>query len=179
MNALQTSHLRLIPLSRTQLQLYLDDPATLEKDLGHPVSRRIVTDRVRRAIGMKLPKMAAVEEIHHAWYTYWLLVIKDVSFGAGLAGFKGHPDEHGEAEIGYGIDPAFQKKGYMTEAVLALTAWAFREPACLFVVAREVLKTNLASQRVLAKVGMSVYEETGDTLSYRVSRPGPKPGRIS
>ncbi|MBN2086248.1 MAG: GNAT family N-acetyltransferase [Anaerolineales bacterium] len=177
MSVLQTTRLSLLPLNRRQLRLYLDDPATLEKDLGHPVSRGIVTDRVRRAVGMKLSKMAAVEEIHHAWYTYWLLIIKNASFGAGLAGFKGLPDEHGDAEIGYGIDPAFQNKGYMTEAVLALTAWAFREPACLAVIARDVVKSNVASQRVLAKVGMYVYEESGDNLSFRVPRAGPTSAR--
>jgi ribosomal-protein-alanine N-acetyltransferase len=175
---LETSRLSLIPLSRRHLQQYLDDPAALEMELGHPVSRGIVTDRVCRAIEMKLSKMTAVEEIRHAWFTYWLLVIKDVSFGAGLAGFKGSPDEHGEAEIGYGIDPAFQGKGYMTEAAKALIAWAFREPGCLAVVARDVMRWNIASQKVLDRVGMKVYEGKDETLSYRISRAGSEAGRI-
>jgi ribosomal-protein-alanine N-acetyltransferase len=176
MTILRTSRLYLFPLSRRQLQLYLDDPASLEKEIGHPVSRELVTDRVRRAIGIKLSKMAAVQESSHAWYTYWLLVNADPPFGAGLAGFKGYPDERGETEIGYGIDPAFQGKGYMTEAAKVLIAWAFRQPDCLAVVARDVMRGNIASQKVLAKAGMAVYEETDDLLSYRISRAESKPG---
>ena len=122
---------------------------------------------------MKLSKMAAAPESLHAWYTYWLIVIADLPFGAGMAGFKGVPDKHGEAEIGYGIDPAYRRKGYMTEAVRELIAWAFREPECRAVVARGVMRSNIASQKVLVHAGMSVYDETDDTLSYRISRAAP------
>jgi ribosomal-protein-alanine N-acetyltransferase len=176
MTVLRTSRLTLFPLSRHQLQQYLDDPAALEKEIGNPVSRELITDWVRRAIGMKLAKMAAAPESRHAWYTYWLIDIPDLPFGAGLAGFKGFPDECGESEIGYGIDPAFQGKGYMTEAVRALIAWAFQEPACGSVVARGVKKWNIASQKVLTKSGMAVYEETGEGLNLRISRAAPVSG---
>ncbi len=176
MTFLSTRRLSLLPLSLRQLRLYLEDPSALEKEIGHPVSRGLVTDRVRRALGMKLSRMASVPESRHSWFTYWLLVIKEAPFGAGMAGFKGFPDAQGEAEIGYGIDPAFQGKGYMTEAVEALIAWAFREPDCLAVVARGVMRENIASQKVLEKAGMSVYEETEDMLSYRISRDAPGSG---
>ena len=170
MTGLHTLRLSLFPLSPRQLKWYLDDPSALEKEIGYPVSRKLMDDNVRRAIGMKLAKMAAAPELLHDWYTYWLIVTKDAPFGAGLAGFKGVPDGNGEAEIGYGIDPAQRGKGCMTEAAGALIAWAFREPACLAVVARGVLRSNIASQKVLLHLGMSVYDETDDTLSYRISR---------
>jgi ribosomal-protein-alanine N-acetyltransferase len=173
MTVLRTNRLSLLPLSPRQLKLYLDDPSALEKEIGYPVSRELADDNVRRAIGMKLSKMAAAPELQHAWYTYWLIVIADLPFGAGMAGFKGGPDKHGEAEIGYGIDPAFQGKGYMTEAVKALIAWAFREPECRTVVARGVMRSNIASQKVLVHAGMSVYDETDDTLNYRIARAAP------
>jgi ribosomal-protein-alanine N-acetyltransferase len=173
MGMIKTERLSLIPLNRRQLQDYRDDPAALEKKLGYPISRNIISDRVRRAIGMKLSKMEAVEEFRHVWYTYWLLVSADPPFGAGLAGFKGFPDANGESEIGYGIDPAWQGKGLMTEAVAALIHWAFAEPECRAVVARDVLKTNLASQKVLAKAGMIMYAETSETLCLRIFRAEP------
>jgi len=91
-----------------------------------------------------------------------------------LAGFKGFPDQNGEAEIGYGIDPGCQQQGYMTEAVQRLITWAFEEPACLSVVARDTKKGNVASQRVLAKVGMQAYEESEDALWLRVERGNPE-----
>jgi hypothetical protein len=73
---LHTERLDLIPLSAVQLQLYLEQPALLEQELGFPISREILTERVQRAIRMKLTRMAHVEEARLAWYTYWLMVIR-------------------------------------------------------------------------------------------------------
>jgi len=170
MRVLSTRRLGLIPLSTQQLRLFLENPEQLEADLGLPVSRAIVTDRLQRAIKMKLVKMTGVEEDRIFWYTYWLLVIRGIPFGAGLAGFKGFPDEHGEVEIGYGIDPLHQNQGYMTEAVEELIGWALEEERCQSIVARDVDKANTASQRVLTRLGMTVYEETASGLSYRIVR---------
>jgi RimJ/RimL family protein N-acetyltransferase len=167
---LDTERLVLIPLSPVQLQLYLEQPDRLEQELGFPISRAIITERVQRAIRMKLAKLAQVEPARSAWFTYWLLVIRAAPFGAGLAGFKGFPDQNGEAEIGYGIDPGCQGQGYTTEAIQRLIAWAFEEPACRWVVARDTQKANLASLRVLAKLGMQVYQESEDALWLRVGR---------
>jgi ribosomal-protein-alanine N-acetyltransferase len=171
---LHTERLDLIPLSPLQLQLYLEQPAQLEQELGFPISRGIITERVQRAIRMKLAKMAPIEQARLAWYTYWLLVIRLAPFGAGLAGFKGFPDQNGEAEIGYGIDPGCQQQGYTTEAVGRLIGWAFEEPACRWVVARDTKKANVSSLRVLAKVGMQVYGESEDALWLRVAREAAK-----
>lgn len=167
---LHTERLDLIPLSPVQLQLYLEQPAQLEQEIGYPISRAIVTERVQRAIRMKLARMAHIEQARLAWYTYWLLVIRAAAFGAGLAGFKGFPDQNGEVEIGYGIDPGYQGQGYTTEAVQRMITWAFEEAACLSVVARDTKKLNVASQRVLAKVGMKVYQESDDAFWLRVER---------
>jgi|GEM_PF-236754 len=179
---LYTDRLQLICLNRAQLQAYLEDPARLERELGFAVSRDIVTASLVRALNFKIEKMSIADESLHQWYTYWLLVVSDVPFGAGLVGFKGRPDEHGEVEIGYGIDPAYQRRGYMTEAVRALIAWAFRQAECRAVTAPNTLKTNPASNRVLAKVGMRVYIEGAHGLWWRIdrpkARPGPPPGTL-
>ena len=178
---LRTDRLDLIPLSTVQLRQYLEQPAFLEQDLGFPISQAIITERVQRAIRMKLARMAHVEEARLAWYTYWLLIIRGTpAFGAGLIGFKGFPDQNGEAEIGYGMDPDYQRQGYTTEAVRRMIAWAFEEAACLAVVARDTKKSNDASLRILAKVGMKVYKETEDAYWLKVERGIAKvPGWIS
>lgn len=167
---LQTDRLRLLALSDQQLRRYLETPDQLEIELGIPVSRAVVTARVQRAIQMKLDKMAYVHPDRWSWYTYWLIIVHTIPFGAGLAGFKGFPDQYGESEIGYGIDPAYQGKGYMTEAAHCLIQWAFCEPACQAVVARDTKKWNMASRRILEKVGMRVYAESEDALWYRLDR---------
>ncbi|MBN1440516.1 MAG: hypothetical protein JW929_13990 [Anaerolineales bacterium] len=58
MACLQTERLNLFPLSPDQLRQYQEDPESLEADLGLALSRALLSERVRRAIGMKLEKMA-------------------------------------------------------------------------------------------------------------------------
>ncbi|MBV9958551.1 MAG: GNAT family N-acetyltransferase [Acidobacteria bacterium] len=72
--------------------------------------------------------------------------------------------------MGYGIDAVYQNRGYVTEAVRAMIAWAFREPECLFVTAPHTARSNPASNRVLEKAGMRVYHQTETELFWRVSR---------
>ena len=170
MSQIQTERLRLYPLRLDQLQCYIASPEVLEQELGVDVSREIVTDQLRRAIALKAAKMEHAAPSEHAWFTYWLIVVKDSLFGAGLAGFKGFPDAHGQAEIGYGIDPACQNKGYMTEAVKGLIQWAFQDPRCRAVIAPNTKKWNIASNHVLKKVGMRVYGETEEALDWRIDR---------
>jgi ribosomal-protein-alanine N-acetyltransferase len=168
--AIETERLRLVALSRRQLQQYLDSPGGLEVELGIPVSRAILTDRVRGAIAKKVARMAGADLAAHPWYTYWLAIVRDVPFGAGLLGFKGVPNQAGEVEIGYGIDPEYEGQGYTTEAARALIGWAFRDPACLAVVAPGTLKMNVGSNRVLQKLGMRLVAESDDANDWRVER---------
>lgn len=167
---IQTARLRLLPLTVEQLAQVLEDPGKLETALSVRISRAMVTERMRRAIGMKLEKMALAPRQDHPWYTYWLVVIVEANFGAGLAGYKGIQNGKGVVEIGYGIDPAYQSQGYITETVRALIDWAFSDPECRRVVARETPKSNPASLRVLEKVGMKVYAESGEALWLGIDR---------
>jgi ribosomal-protein-alanine N-acetyltransferase len=100
MKNIPTDRLTLMPLSIDQLHDYLDGAQALE---GMRVSRALLTERLRRAIGIKIERMAAAEEDDHPWLTYWLIVVSEDGFGAGMAGFKGVPNEAGEVEIGYGL----------------------------------------------------------------------------
>ena len=170
MTQIQTERLRLIPLTLDQLQNYIAGPEVLKQELGFDVSREIVTDRLRRAIAMKIAKMERAALSEYGWYTYWLIVIEDSPFGAGLAGFKGPPNAQGQAEIGYGIDPAYQNNGYMTEAVKALIEWAFQDTRCRSVIAPDTKKWNVGSNHVLKKVGMRIYGETEEALNWRIDK---------
>ena len=167
---IQTERLLLLPLSLEQLESYLANPEPLEQGLGLKVSREVVTDRLQRAIAIKLAKMRRAAPAEHAWYTYWLIVITASRFGAGLAGFKGLPDAQGQVEIGYGIDPACRNQGYMTEAVKGLIAWAFQDARCQAVIAPDTKRWNVASQHVLEKVGMRVFGETQEALDWRIDK---------
>lgn len=85
------------------------------------------------------------------WYAPWKMLSKDSKVFVGDLCFKG-PAKNGAVEVGYGILPKFEGIGYMTEAVKAITKWAFAQKDVLFVEA-ETDPENRASQRVLEKCG--------------------------
>ena len=58
----------------------------------------------------------------------------------------------------------------MSEAVTAMIQWAFQSPNCLYVIAPGTVRANTASCRVLERVGMHVYDETEETLSWRIEK---------
>jgi RimJ/RimL family protein N-acetyltransferase len=159
----------LLALTPGQLARLVEDPGRLEQEIGFPISRDNQNAVTRRAIRLKLAKMINAEPELYPWCSYWLVVVEAARFGAGLVGFKGTPDGCGEVEIGYGIDPAFRNQGFMTEAVRALMAWAFEDPTCQAVIA-DPRQDNVASQRVLAKAGMTVCQETRDAQLWRIDR---------
>ena len=168
MNIISTERLELFPLTQTQLELGLSDLSKLEDELSMVIAQDFVTERVQRAIRMKVEKMRKAMPSIHAWYTYWLIVIKEEKVGAGMLGFKGYPITKGSTEIGYGIDPAYQNKGYMTEAVQALINWAFSHPFCKEITATEVY--NPASRRLLEKLGATQTEGNEKFTSWKIQR---------
>ena len=167
----ESERLRLVPLSAAQLEFLLSRPRQLEAELGFSISRPVTsTAVVRHAIRLKQQRLISSGEEEFPWYTYWLLVITADRFGAGLIGFKGVPDDHGEVEIGYGIDPDYRRKGYTTEAARMLIDWALEQPPCMVVTAWSD-KDNQASARVLEKVGMTMARETAEQFCWVRGKP--------
>lgn len=168
MTEINTSRLRILELSQQQLELCLSDLHQLEEQLDTTIARDFFTERVLRAIRIKIEKMRKADVSQHAWFTYWLIIIKDENIGPGMLGFKGYPNEEGSTEIGYGIDLAHQNKGYMTEAVQALIDWAFTHSFCNVITATEV--ENPASSRLLEKLGMQLIERTETSTSWETRK---------
>jgi RimJ/RimL family protein N-acetyltransferase len=112
--------------------------------------------------------MRKAKVAQHEWFTYWLIVIKEESVGAGMLGFKGFPNEKGSTEIGYGLDPAYQGKGYMGEAVQALIDWAFTHPFCKVITATEV--ENPASKRLLERLGAQLVRASDHSTSWEIRK---------
>ncbi len=163
-----TPRLQLVSLDRRQLELTLQDIEALETSLKISLMREFLTERACRAIRMKIDKMQKADISRHDWLTYWLVVIREEQVGAGVLGFKGFPDENGSTEIGYGIDPAYQGKGYMGEAVQALVDWAFIHPFCKVVTASEV--ENPASRRLLERLGARLVSVTEHSTSWEIRK---------
>ena len=91
------------------------------------------------------------------WHAVWYMERKDrPGTVIGDLSFKGlGPD--GGTELGYGLREGWCGKGYMTEAVRAISAWALAQTGVTRVEA-ETAPENLASQRVLERAG---YHPTG------------------
>ena len=92
------------------------------------------------------------------WYAIWNICLDGRIIGN--LSFKGIADD-GCIEIGYGIDDAFQGKGYATEAVTAVVRWANSQP-CVKRIEAETAPDNLASQRVLSKAGFVATGKMGE-----------------
>ena len=165
---LTTRRLSLVCLTASQLERCLYHLPALEAELGFPMDWDVIDVNVTRALGIKLVKLSVMPLEQHPWQTYWLIVVKATPVGVGLIGFKSYPNAAGETEIGYGIAPKYQGRGYMTEAVGALCAWAFSHPFVCAVTATTV--TNPASNRVLEKVGAQIVSADEKSTNWKIQR---------
>ncbi len=138
--------------------------------LGVPIAPGTASQASLRAMTVKVKKMQNVVPSAHSWYTYWLIQLQAPAIGVGLIGFKGAPDGRCEAEIGYNMAPAYRCRGYMSEAVQAMMAWAWAQPGCDAIRA-VTAQDNLPSQRVLQKTGWVIDEVRDEVFVWRVWRP--------
>jgi RimJ/RimL family protein N-acetyltransferase len=86
------------------------------------------------------------------------LVIGDV-------GFMGPPDATGAVSVGCAITEDARGEGYATEALTALLEWA-RGQSGLTCVLADTTRSNLASQRLLERVGLHRIGEDGELIYY-------------
>lgn len=85
------------------------------------------------------------------WYAPWSIVRKSDGEFIGDIEFKGTA-VNGAVEIGYGVEAEYEGRGYATEALRGMCAWAFEQSGVTLVEA-ETAPDNAASQRVLEKCG--------------------------
>jgi RimJ/RimL family protein N-acetyltransferase len=83
----------------------------------------------------------------------------------GDVGFMGPPDDTGAVIVGCAIIDDARGQGYATEALSALLDWA-REQSGLTCVLADTTRSNLASQRLLERVGLHRIGEDGELLYY-------------
>ncbi|GAA0844439.1 GNAT family protein [Streptosporangium amethystogenes subsp. fukuiense] len=111
---------------------------------------------------------------HPAWlgqYGHRQIIERDSGLVVGSIGLFWPPSD-GVLEIGYGIVPSRQGRGYAPEATRALTEYAFTAPGVRTVYANVELP-NPSSIRVLEKAG---FQQAGtdperNTVRYRATPP--------
>lgn len=110
------------------------------------------TDAALRQAYLEMLQGCVNDPENRQWHAVWLMELKEApGIVVGDFSFKGL-NADGMVEIGYGLRDGCCGKGYMTEAVRTVCAWALAQPFVTRVEA-ETEPDNTASQRVLAACG--------------------------
>jgi [ribosomal protein S5]-alanine N-acetyltransferase len=166
---LQTTNLRITALSKEQLSNYCLTDYILENSLNVRTISRVVPEFLTNVINTKIiPPLNDVTK-NPLYYTFWTIISKQENIMVADLCFKGEPNANGEIEIGYGTYPAFEGKGFMTEAVGAMIVWAFEQPNVLSVLA-QTDPTNIASQKILEKNNFVQYGQTTENILWRIDK---------
>jgi [ribosomal protein S5]-alanine N-acetyltransferase len=121
------------------LHEYLSDPAIYEFEPGEPID-------FDRAVQIARERASATD--------FWAIELRDSRKMIGHLYFKQiEPAELRTWELGYIVNPAYQRKGYATEAAAALLRKAFEEKHIHRVFAH-CNPENPASWKVLERVGL-------------------------
>lgn len=145
---LKTPRLMILPLTLEQVRLHIAGGTLLEEAMGVRPGHRDVTEPLASILRHFTIPFLQNPGRQPIFDTLWIAIDTQLNQFVADTKFKGPPDEEQTVEIGYGTYPAFQRRGYMTEIVGAMTAWALSQPTIRRVVAETALD-NLASQSVL------------------------------
>jgi ribosomal-protein-alanine N-acetyltransferase len=106
------------------------------------------------------------------WVT-GVLVDDETGAVVGGAGFHGAPDANGMVEAGYGVDPAFRRRGYARAALLHMIDRARADPSVrvfrLTVSPDNAASLGLVAQLPFVEVGEQWDDEDGPETIFELS----------
>ena len=140
-----------IPTARTRLRpVSMEDMGDLHRLWTDPQMRRFFWD------DEVIPRQRAGDAVREAVEGFGLWISERTQGGGALIGFCGlrYLDDGPKVEILYGISPPEWGRGFATEVALAVLRYGF-ERAGLTRVLGVADAGNLASRRVLEKIGMT------------------------
>ena len=101
-----------------------DDRQSLSKaDFTNPL--RVLID-FQGPLAWRVPQVKADAAVNK-WFVRWI-VLKENREVIGSTSFHSDPDKNGMIEIGLGIEPEYQNKGYAKESLLGMWRWALTHP---------------------------------------------------
>lgn len=170
---IESDRLKLIPLKHHQLLLYDEHWDELQRTLGLQETVMEMSEHVKADIAEALhhfwlPNTHQYPDLYY-WYTNWLVMLKPLNVAIGGIGFNGYPDDYGETSIGYMIDEQHRGNDYATEALKAICNWGFKF-SILKNVKADTGVNNLASQKVLSKVGFQKLEQRDESIYYVLNK---------
>jgi RimJ/RimL family protein N-acetyltransferase len=156
----------------------------MEPGISHPrietarlVLEPVTTEIARAVIAGDLSSLSVAEDWPHEDTVDAMSIVVENDAGSvwlilldgrviGDCGTSGAPSPSGEVVIGYGLGASSRGRGFATEAMRAVCAWLFAQPEVTRIVAVGVLAGNIASRRVLEKLGFVVARESDQDVSY-------------
>jgi ribosomal-protein-alanine N-acetyltransferase len=162
MQTLETNRLKLIPFSLDLMKAAMTDKAKLGEMLGVGVPDSWPGSDLAEALPIFVKN---IDPSNPVWD--WLIIHKADRVLIGDVGFMGGPDEEGVVEIGYSIVPEYRNQGYATEMASSLIQWALQRQEIKMIIAK-TLKDNIASIKVLVKIGMHCVGVEGDYLKWEI-----------
>ena len=160
-----TERLVLFPYTAENLHLFNTDRAGFEAQFG-VVYDGEETDSLLAGFLRELEGELAADPENSFFLTEFLMVLKENSRIIGTVEYKQAP-AGGVTEVGYGMNPAYTGRGYMTEALTALLE-AGRARG-LRAVRADTAPENLRSQHVLERCGFRFLRRDGDRLWWEIS----------
>jgi len=161
---LHTERLTLVALTPDLARAALENRAKLGRMLG----ARVPQTWPGADFARMLPRIArGFEHVSPGAEPTRLIVHERDRVLIGETGFHGPPDGSGTIEVGYSIIPAYRGQGFASEATRALIDRALSRPGIRRIVA-ECLDDNVASIKVLEKLGMRRTGSVGETLRFEL-----------
>lgn len=153
---------RLLAVDRADPRLWRD--RGFANPLGHLVDEP-------GPLPYRIPRIEADPQA--APYLLRLAVLRDEGIVIGSAGFHDRPDASGMIEIGLGVVPEFQGRGYAQEMLHGMWGWVIDQPGVV-TLRYTVSPDNGPSQAIIRKlgfahVGQQIDEEDGPEDIFEMS----------
>jgi RimJ/RimL family protein N-acetyltransferase len=156
--AIPSPRLALVSFSPRAMRAVLEgDLQSAEEELGAVVPRGL-RERLGELFERRLPEVDRDASVL-PWVARAMILTDNLGVRRviGSVGFHGRPNENGQVEIGYHVEPGFRRRGFATEAVRALLDWAAAEHGIRRFRA-SVAPSNEPSLAVVARLG---FRQTG------------------
>lgn len=167
-----TPHLALEHIAADRLILLFEDPenASVYEDCNYSNPHRELID-FPGPLRWRAPQVKENIELNK-WFLRWI-VVRDVQEIVGSISFHGAPNDAGMVEIGLGVHPKFQGRGYAREALIGMWSWVVEQPG-VEVLRYTVSATNVASMKLIAKfgftrIGVQIDEQDGPEEVFEMS----------
>ena len=155
---IETERLVLFPYTQENLALFNTDLSAFEERFG-VLYRGEELDHLLRGFLLKLERELAEDPEHYLFFTEFLIVLKENDRIIGSIDYKYVPRD-GLTEVGYGLNPLYEGRGFMTEALRAFLD--FGSSLGIRTVRADTRPDNIASQRVLEKCGFRFLHQSGN-----------------